>query len=278
MSSVAFGALQTRREKSESGTSKSEQPPGLNSYIDVLAALVPAEVLAIHALVVAAVTTPNPDGQPTVTDAATLRLAFWLLMGLSAALFVLGRRPVPTPAVVRQQSAGTVPFWQRWEWQDWIRCLIPPAAFVGWAMLEPTSVWNAVAPHMSGAMRILIPLVGAVLLAAVTKALATHADKEPSPAQMSERAALQQAVQHANAERTQLAEELARAQEAQRNTVKSAEAAGRGQPQAGPGEPAQPLAEPQQSVPDTITAERSATVPGAGADDQERVPKWVYGG
>ena len=48
MSSVAFGALQTRREKSDSETSKSAQPPGLNSYIDILAALVPAEVLAIR--------------------------------------------------------------------------------------------------------------------------------------------------------------------------------------------------------------------------------------
>jgi hypothetical protein len=276
MSSVAFGALQTRREKSDSGTSKSEQPPGLNSYIDVLAALVPAEVLAIHALVIAAVTTPNPHGQATITDAATLRLAFWLLIGMSAALFILGRRPVATPAVVRQQSAGTVPLWQRWEWQDWIRLLIPPAAFVGWAMLEPTSVWNAMAPHMSSGTRILIPLVGAVLLAAVTKALTSHADKKPSPALISERSALQQALQRANAEKAELAQELTHTG-AKHDPATRAEAAGTGQPLAGPGEPAQLAEHKQQGSPGAIPAEPSATPPGKGAENQEPVPKWVYG-
>jgi hypothetical protein len=277
MSSVAFGALQTRREKSDSGTSKSEQPPGLNSYIDVLAALVPAEVLAIHALVIAAVTTPNPHGQATITDAATLRLAFWLLIAMSAALFILGRRPVPTPAVVRQQSAGPVPLWQRWEWQDWIRLLIPPAAFVGWAMLEPTSVWNAVAPHMSSGTRILIPLVGAVLLAAVTKALTSHADKKSSPALISERSVLQQALQRANAENAQLAQELRHTEGATHDAAMRAEAAGTGQPLAGPGEPAQQITEHKQGSPGAIPAERSATPPGIGAENQEPVPKWVYG-
>ena len=281
MSSVAFGALQTRREKSDSGTSKTDHPPGLNSYIDVLAALVPAEVLAIHALVIAAVTTQNPRGQPTITDPGTLRLAFWLLLGLSAALFVLGRRPILTPAVVRQQSGGTVPLWQRWEWQDWIRLLIPPAAFVGWAMLEPTSVWNAVAPHMSGGTRLLIPLVVAVLIAAVTKALTTHADKKPSPVQLSERSALQQAVQRANAEKAQLAEQLTRAQEAQRSAARMAQAAGPGQPgppPAGPGVPAQPLEGQPQLPAGTIPAEPAAAPPGSGPGDQEPVPRWVYGG
>jgi hypothetical protein len=192
MSSVAFGVLTTRREESDSGTSKSEQPPALNSYIDILAALVPAEVLAIHALIVATVTKTNPRGQTQITEPATLRWAFWLLIGLSIALFILGRRPVPTPRVVRQQAGGTASRWQRLEWQDLIRLLIPPTAFVGWTMLEPTSVWNAVAPSMPGGMRILIPMVGAVLLAAVTKALVSHSDNKPSRAQMAERRALEQ--------------------------------------------------------------------------------------
>ena len=215
MSTVAFGALTTRREKSDSGTSKSEQPPGLNSYIDILAALVPAEVLAIHALVIAAVTTTSPGGQTQITEPATLRLAFWLLIGLCVALFVLGRRPGPTPAVVRQQSGGTVSPLQRWEWQDLIRLLIPPAAFVGWTMLEPTSAWNVIAPRMAGGMRILIPMVGAVLLAAITKALAAHADSKPSPPQLDERSALVRSAQRAMAEKAEIARDLQRVKEAQ---------------------------------------------------------------
>jgi len=193
MSTVAFGALTTRREKSDSGTSKSSQPPGLNSYIDVLAALVPAEVLAIHAVVIAAATTTS-RGQTQITQPGTLRLAFWLLVGLSTVLFVLGRRPAPTPTAVLQQSRTSVPHWQHLEWQDLVRAAIPPAAFVGWTMLEPASVWNVVVPDMSSETRTLIALVGAVFLAAVTKALASHADNKLSPAQQAARATLLQAA------------------------------------------------------------------------------------
>ncbi len=193
MSTVAFGALTTRREKSDSGTSKTDQPPGLNSYIDILAALVPAEVLAIHAIIIAAVTTTNPRGQTQITQPGTLRLAFWLLAGLAAVLFVLGRRPAPTPADVLQQSGTSVPRWQHLEWQDLIRVAIPPAAFVGWTMLEPTSAWNVVVPGMSTGTRTLIALVGAVLLAAVTKAMASHSDNKPSPKQRAQQARQQAA-------------------------------------------------------------------------------------
>ena len=193
MSTVAFGALTTRREKSDSGTSKTDQPPGLNSYIDILAALVPAEVLAIHAIIIAAVTATNPAGQTQITQPGTLRLAFWLLAGLAAVLFVLGRRPAPTPAAVLQQSGTSVPRWQHLEWQDLIRVAIPPAAFVGWTMLEPTSAWNVVVPGMSTGTRTLIALVGAVLLAAVTKAMASHSDNKPSPKQRAQQARQQAA-------------------------------------------------------------------------------------
>jgi hypothetical protein len=180
MSSVAFGALTTRRESSEIGKSTYEQPPGLNSYVDTLAALVPAEVLAIHALIVSTVTTSNNRGQIRIIDPGTARWAFWLLLGLSAMLFVLGRGGVPAPAQ-SGRGRGTVPLRQRWEWQDWIRLLIPPAAFVGWTMLQPASVWHAVVPNVSGGMRILIAAAGAVALAAVTKALTTHADNRRPP-------------------------------------------------------------------------------------------------
>lgn len=82
MSSVAFGALTTRRENSASGTSKSVEPPGLNSHIDILTGLVPAEVLAIHALVLSIVATSNSKGQTQIIDATTARWAFWLLLAL----------------------------------------------------------------------------------------------------------------------------------------------------------------------------------------------------
>lgn len=240
MSTVAFGALTTRREKSDSGTSKSAQPPGLNSYIDILAALVPAEVLAIHAIIISAVTTSN-GGQTQITQPGTLRLAFWLLVGLSVVLFLLGRRPAPTPADVRQQLGTQVPRWQRLEWQDVIRAGIPALALVGWTMLEPTSVWNAVDSGMSGGTRTLIALVGAVFLAALTKALASHSDNKPSPTQRNAQAA---------------------------GALRQAAA-----PPPTPAPAAAATAQPAEEHPELAP---SATPNGAAAGDEPSVPKWVY--
>lgn len=183
MSTVAFGTLTTRREQSDSGKSTSTQPPGISTYIDVLAALVPAEVLGINALIISA--TSQTRGGP---DPGTLRWAFWLLVGLAAVLFVLGRRPGPMPAAADGQAGATARRWQNWEWQDLVRIGIGPAALVLWTMAEPSGVWSAVYPGMSSGMRLLVPLVGAALLAAVTKALASHSDKKPAPAQRRQRA------------------------------------------------------------------------------------------
>jgi hypothetical protein len=244
MSTVAFGALTTRREKSDSGTSKSAQPPGLNSYIDILAALVPAEVLAIHALIIAAATTTNPQGQTRITQPGTLRLAFWLLVGLAVALFVLGRQPAPTPGDERKQSGGSVPFWQHLEWQDLIRGAIAPFAFIGWTMLEPTSVWSVVDKGMSSGTRLLIAIVGAVFLAAVTKALVSHSDKKPSPTQRSAQAARRKAAA------------------AQAKAALDASA--------------QPAAGDQESALVTPPAAASPVPNGVAAQDEPPVPKWVY--
>lgn len=267
MSSVAFGALATRRENSDSGTSKSEQPPGLNSYIDVLAALVPAEVLAINALIITTVTRASPQGQARITDPGTLRLAFWLLIGLSMALFVLGRQPTPTSATVRQQSGVPVPRWQRLEWQDLIRVLIPPAAFVGWTMLEPTSVWNAVVPRMSSGSRTLIAIVGAAVLAAVTKALVSHSDNKPSPPQLSERSVLKQAAQRAIEQRDRLAGQLQRTQE---QTVAAAQQA------SPPDDLTQPTERLREPAPETVPVATPPVANGGDAEHEPPVPKWVY--
>jgi hypothetical protein len=97
----------------------------------------------------------------------------------------LVRRPVRAGpgwipgAYYGSQERRRGPVKPQWEWQDLIRLLVPPVAFIGWTMLEPVSVWNAVAPHVSSGMRTLIATVGAVVVAAVTKALTTHADKKP---------------------------------------------------------------------------------------------------
>lgn len=272
MSTVAFGALATRREHSNSGTSTSSEPPGIGAYIDILAALVPAEVLAIHVLIVAATASQSHAGQLTLLEPNTLRWSFWLLVGLAVALFVLGRRPVPASAQTREQAGGG-PRWQNWEWQDLIRIAIAPAAFVCWTMAEPSGVWSVVSPGLSSGMRLLIPLVGAVLLAAVTKALASHADKKPSPAQRRQAARAARAAGAASAD--------------QAAPASQPEGAGPGAPvPAGQPAPAnqlplreqpalpEPPALPEQRESPEDDTSPPALPPGNPAIDS--VPKWVY--
>lgn len=56
MSTLAYASLTRRREQAPRGESMRNAPPGVNSYVDALAALVPAEVLSVHALILAVTT------------------------------------------------------------------------------------------------------------------------------------------------------------------------------------------------------------------------------
>jgi len=49
MSTLAYQAITKRRDEATPGTSDATSP-GVGKYVDALAALVPAEVLAAHAL------------------------------------------------------------------------------------------------------------------------------------------------------------------------------------------------------------------------------------
>ena len=57
MSTIVYGALERKREEALPNTSSSQQPPGLTAYVDALSALVPAEVLALHAALLPLTTT-----------------------------------------------------------------------------------------------------------------------------------------------------------------------------------------------------------------------------
>jgi hypothetical protein len=265
MSSVAFGALSTRRELSDSGKSTSVQPPGVSSYVDILAGLVPAEVLAINSIVVAAITSGAAHGPATPADTNTYRWMFGLLAGLAAVLFVLGRRPAPSSAQARAQAGPAAVRWENWEWQDLLRMAVPPAAYACWTMVEPTGVWSAVVPGMSSGLRLLIPLVGFTTLAAVTKALASHADKKPSPAQRRAAATPHPAPPSAPRLALDLAPRPASAQPVM--------------PAATPAKPLAPENETVQapnSTNNTNNNENQNDTDITGAEIAESVPPWVY--
>jgi len=165
MSTWAYAALTTKRFNSPSGASTSTSPPGMSTYIDAVAALVPAEVLALHSTILSLTTKTEQDqaGQSitTITDPGTLRWAFWSLIAVSIVLYIARRLPTKDP------------------W-DILRVIIPPVAFVAWSMLQKATAFDAAFPGLREVDRTVIALFVAVIFGAIAKALADKADKEDS--------------------------------------------------------------------------------------------------
>lgn len=96
MSALVYGMVNAQREAAPEGTSKKEEAPGFGSYVDVVAALVPAEILAANAalLPVMASSTTDEKGQAvtTITDPSNLKIVFWLSIVFCIVLYVVGDR------------------------------------------------------------------------------------------------------------------------------------------------------------------------------------------
>jgi hypothetical protein len=169
MSILAYAKFTTLREEAQPYTSKSESPPGVTTYVDAMLALVPAEVLTLHALMLSA-TTKVENNVTTITAPETLFWAFFGLLILSTGLYVAKR-------------LSDIKKLQEWGSYDWLRMLIPPLAFIAWTMLQRATAFDAVYPGMSDATRTVIGLFLAVVLGASAAVLGENADKqEPPPA------------------------------------------------------------------------------------------------
>jgi hypothetical protein len=166
MSTIAYAQLTNVREAAAPGTSTADGgTPGLRTYIDAFAALVPAEVLTLHALIIAATTKPAPGttGQTgTIIDPTavqTLALSFWGLVALAVLLYAVPRR-----------IGG------KWDKFDWIRTLIAPLAFFGWTMLQRTTAFDAAFPQIALIPRTVAALFLGAVLGAATAALSMKVD------------------------------------------------------------------------------------------------------
>lgn len=106
-----------------------------------LAALVPADILIIHAAILAGATELAEDGSTAVTRPDVLKWSLPILAGAAVALFLIGRLP-------------------KWEDADYVRMLIPAAAFATWTLLTGTS---AATPWFEGTDHLWLILAGGVL-------------------------------------------------------------------------------------------------------------------
>jgi hypothetical protein len=168
MSTLAYAAITRAREAATPGKSTTDQKPGVRTYIDALAALVPAEVLAAHATILTFTTKTTEQGNTslvTVQHSSALQIAFYALVALSMLLYAGGRL---------MESK-----WDKW---DWLRVLIPPLAFVGWTMLQKATAFDAVVDQKSldEATRNVIAIIGGIVLGIAAAALAYKADQKPA--------------------------------------------------------------------------------------------------
>jgi hypothetical protein len=173
VSTLAYATLTKLREAAPPGTSDSKAAadsdnpdagrPGVTVWADAAAALVPAEVLAAQAFLVGVVTEQqdrpllSADPVTVFTDPHAAKWMFWGLLVVSLVIYV----------------AGNVGHWHA---ADWLRMLIPPAAFVLWSALQPGALFDAVA-DWSTAERYGIGAIGAIALGAIAKVLAYRADQ-----------------------------------------------------------------------------------------------------
>ena len=163
MSSFAYGYVTAKRVVAAPGQSQTTAAPAMTTYMDTLAALVPAEALALYAGVIA----PNVTKTVSITGKTGTVISDPTLLGwscagllvLSAGLYLVGR-----------MKAKLTPW-------DIPRALIPPAAFTGWMLVQNPGVFDVWWHGSSTAERVIIAAFAAILLGVLAKALGYQADQ-----------------------------------------------------------------------------------------------------
>jgi hypothetical protein len=164
MSTLSFAMLTNRRDEAAPGTSSDESKPGVSTYVDAVAALVPAEALTLHAAIIGYTT--KITGQTTaITEPKLLAWSFWGLIVLAAILYIAPRL-----------------YSHKTDWWDALRILIPMIAFVVWTMLQRATAFDAAFPSLTEVPRTVIGLFIAVLLGLAAAGLSYQADQKPRPA------------------------------------------------------------------------------------------------
>jgi hypothetical protein len=170
MSTLAFAAITSRRLAATPGSSSETAPPAFKPYVDAMAAIVPAEVLAAHATVVGVLSDVAKDAHghdvTVLGHPNYLKLTFWVLLALSPGLYLVGR-------LISKQQLRRL---------DILLALLPPAAFFAWTMLQPTTVLDAVIPQFEVPGRTVVGILAAVVLAPLAALGGFNADKSaPKP-------------------------------------------------------------------------------------------------
>jgi hypothetical protein len=185
MSAFVSGMINAQREAAPEATSKDKEAPGFGSYVDIVAALVPAEVLAANAVLLPVMTsTTESSSVTTITEPGTLEVVFWLSIAFSILLYFFGDRSRAKKAAQTAEEKAApglkvevIP-WGGW---NYLKALIPAGAYVAWTMLQKSTAFDAIAPGMSEALRLTIAVFGALALGVIAKMFSDQADNKEPP-------------------------------------------------------------------------------------------------
>lgn len=170
MSTLLYATTTEQRQEAPENTSQTTNTPKTKTYVDAVAALVPAEVLAAHAIAVSQWTTTKQvkdasgktHTETLITDPSWLQRAFWVLVAVAALLYII-------------KKLGS------WTKTDYVRVLIPPLAFVVWTAIQQNTAFDAVFHNVDEKGRTWVAVIVAILLGALAKKLGDVADSAPSP-------------------------------------------------------------------------------------------------
>jgi hypothetical protein len=169
MSSFVYGLVTSKRMAAPAGQSQKAAAPAMTTYVDTLAALVPAEALALYSAVVIpnATKTVSVHGkaEAIISSSGLLSWSCAGLMVLSVALYLLGR-----------YKDAKFTSW------DILRSLIPPAALAAWMLVQNPGVFDVWWRGSAIGERVVIAAFAAVILGVLAKSLGYQADMaQPKP-------------------------------------------------------------------------------------------------
>lgn len=155
----------------DDGDDQGPAPSTTSGYVEALAALIPAEVMTLHALILTATTRIDPrttPGTTTIVDVPTLLAAFWGLAALSMLLYLMPRLYAAWKAGIADKTGWRA----QMDVADWVRAFIPPLAFTAWTMLQRVTAFDAAFPRCTESQRTVAGLFLAAILIACASWLA----------------------------------------------------------------------------------------------------------
>jgi hypothetical protein len=166
VSAFAYGRIIARHSRTETewqelgaeGQAGKTAPSEPDPFLTSIAALIPADIIAAHAFILALASKTDEVGTTTITQPDLLR---WSLVGLLAAagiVYLFGR--------------GV----QDWVWpKDLVRLVLPPLGLLAWTALLGTSALTPWVGSINHITLVVTAVVGGVILLGLSRSVAPNA-------------------------------------------------------------------------------------------------------